>query len=83
MKTLKSNSGQGLIEYIIIVSFIAVASMATMRHISKNMNNKFAQISDVLQGKEARKNSTESIDQVHTSKKDLSNFFKGASSGKD
>ena len=78
MKQLKSNKGQGMIEYIIIVSIIAVSSMAVMRHIGKNMNNKLAQISDVLQGKKARESSTERINQIHTSKKDLSNFFKGA-----
>lgn len=78
MKVLKSQRGQGLIEYIIIVSLVAVASMASMRHLQKHLNIKLAQISDVLQGKKPRDNSKEKLKKVHTSKKDLSNFFEGA-----
>ena len=77
---LKNNKGQSLIEYITLVAFIAVGSMGVLRHISKNLNHKLAQVSDVIQGKKARDNSKEKIDPILTSKKDLSNFFEQASS---
>lgn len=78
---MKNNKGQGLIEYIIIVAIIAVGSMAVLRHVSGNLNNKLAQIADVLQGRDARANSTRKISSEITGKKDLSNFFKQAASG--
>lgn len=72
--------GQGLIEYIIIVSIVSVGCMAVMRYVSKHMNHKLAQISDVLQGKEARKNSKDKIEDNLLSKRDLNNFFKSTNS---
>ncbi|MEC9282260.1 MAG: hypothetical protein VX642_06080 [Bdellovibrionota bacterium] len=82
-KIKKDQSGQGLIEYIIIVSIVAIGSIATTRYLGKHINHKIAQITDVMQGKDARKNSTEDIGREHLVRKDLGSFFKGANSGKD
>jgi len=75
---LKSQKGQGLIEYLIIVALIAIASMAIMRVMSQTVQAKFAKITQVLQG---GNNSVdirvETIQEQHFKKKDMNDFFYG------
>lgn len=75
---LKSKKGQGLIEYLIIVALIAVASMAIMRVMSQTVQAKFTKVTQVLQG---GNNSVdvrvEAIQEQHFKKKDMNDFFYG------
>lgn len=75
---LESKKGQGLIEYLIIVALIAVASMAIMRVMSQTVQAKFAKVTQVLQG---GNNSVdvrvEAIQEQHFKKKDMNDFFYG------
>lgn len=79
MNLLKKQNGQGLIEYLIIMALMAIATMAIMRVMSKTVSIKFAQVTEALQGK---KSSTplavEDIQTQHIKKKDMSDFFNGA-----
>lgn len=77
---LTNQRGQAVMEYMIVASLIAIGAIGGLRFISKQMNHKMAQISDVLRGDEARENSSESMSRDDLRRKDLGNFFKGAAS---
>lgn len=79
-RLLKNQSGQGLIEYIILITVICVGSVTVTRVLGKQINHKIAQVSDVLAGKKARDNSTDLVTRDQLKKKDLGNFFRGANS---
>ena len=75
---LKSEKGQGLIEYLIIVALIAVAAMGIMRVMSQTVEAKFARVTEALQGqKSATEIHVETIQESHLKKKDMSDFFHG------
>lgn len=77
-RLLKSKKGQGLIEYLIIVALIAIATMAIMRVMSQTVQAKFAKITQTLQGGENTVDiRVESIQEQHFKKKDMSDFFYG------
>lgn len=83
-KLIQSRRGQGLIEYLIIVALIAVATMAIMRVMGQTVQAKFAKVTQVLQG---NNNSVdirvESIQEQHFKKKDMSDFFYGTRAADD
>ena len=74
--TKKSQSGQGMIEYLVIVALMAVASIAIIRVLGQTVNAKIASITYALQGKK-KSVSVETIEESYHSKKDLSDFFNG------
>lgn len=76
-----NNRGQGLVEYLIIVALMAIATMAIMRVMGQTVQAKFARITQVLQGNESSVSiQVESIEENHFKKKDMSDFFHGAQS---
>lgn len=79
---IKSQKGQGLIEYLIIVCLVSVASIAVMRVIGQNINAKFSQVANSIQGKKSTAGGVhmDEIRETHYKKRDLSNFFSGAAS---
>jgi Flp pilus assembly pilin Flp len=76
MKKL-NNRGQGLVEYLVIVALMAVATMAIMRTMNTTVTSQFAKITQILAGRQANIQ-IESIDKENYSKKDMSDFFHGA-----
>ena len=78
MKSLKNQKGQSLIEYLVLVCLIAVGSMAVIRVVGKNVRVQFANISRALDGKS--KLETEEVSADDYSKRDFSDFMKGAGS---
>lgn len=83
MKLLKNQKGQGLVEYMIIVALMAVATMGVMRILSQTTSGKLAQITNNLQGgKSGAQVRFEKIEQQHFKKKDMSDFFQGAKNSK-
>ncbi len=84
MQQLKNNRGQGLVEYMVIVALMAVATMGIMRILSKTTAGKLTQITQSLQGGKASISvEFEKIEQSDLRKKDMSNFFNGSRSRKD
>lgn len=75
-KFLKNQRGQGLIEYLIVVALIAVATIGIMRVVGQAVGSRFASISDALQG-ERKTYAVDNIDENLTKKKDLGNFMNG------
>ncbi len=83
MRFLKNKKGQGLVEYLIIMALMAVASMAIIRVLSQTTAVKFAEVTEALQGNESKTNfQVEQIQLDDVKKKDMSDFFHGAKSSK-
>jgi pilus assembly protein Flp/PilA len=74
---MNNRRGQGLVEYLVIVALIGVASMAVIRVVGANLSIQFAKINEALGGQ--RKNLTEvNVTADMIKKKDLTNFLEGA-----
>lgn len=75
---MKRNRGQGLIEYLILVALMAVATIGVVRTLNHTVKAKFANAIYALQGSSKRVKS-ESVTSTQYKKTDLSNFVNGAS----
>lgn len=74
---MRSQSGQGLIEYIILVALVAVAAIGFVRVFQNNLNTQLANVANALSGKEIRQRTGETIP-ADFKKKDFGNFMNGA-----
>ena len=81
-KIIKNQRGQGLIEYLIIVALMAVATIGIVRVLSQTVSSRFASITWALQGTK-RKATLESVDSSLYKKKDLGSFINGVAEGKE
>jgi pilus assembly protein Flp/PilA len=75
---LQNQRGQGLIEYLIIVALMGVATIAIMRVMGEAVSKRFAGITAALQGD--RINQKAKIDESTYKRRDLGNFLNGAGS---
>ena len=73
--------GQGLIEYLILVALMGVATIGIIRVLNQTIKARFASAVYALQGK-PKKVKTESVKEQDYKKSDLSNFMNGAASKK-
>ena len=73
--SLKNARGQGLVEYLIIVALIAVATIGVVRVMGQAVSSRFATITYALQGK--KKSAAVEVDESLTAKKDLGDFMNG------
>lgn len=81
MQSIKNQKGQGLVEYMIIVALMAVATMGIMRVLSQTTSGKLANITQSLQGGKASLTvEFERVDKDDIRKKDMSDFFNGSRS---
>ncbi len=79
-REFRDQGGQGLIEYLVIVALMAVATIGIVRALSQTVSAKFASATYALQG--SRKSAkADSVDESLYKKKDLSNFINGAGKG--
>lgn len=79
----RDQRGQGLVEYLIIVALIAVATIGVVRVMGQAVSSRFATISYALQGKK-KTVQVDNLDDSEMKKKDLGDFVEGAaSSGRD
>ncbi len=76
-KFLGNNIGQGLIEYLIIVSIMAVSSIGIISLMGQTMKAKFGSITSSLQGKTQKLGPT-NVDANLYQKSDLGNFFENS-----
>lgn len=81
LNTRINRKGQGLIEYLVIVALMAIAAMSIMRVLSQTVQAKFANITQVMQGKTGAKIQTEAVQQKHFKKRDMGDFFNDAQAG--
>jgi Flp pilus assembly pilin Flp len=75
-KIISNNNGQSLVEYLIIVALIAVATISVVRLLSYNISANFANISNAL----ANSTSKASLKPANTQlkKKNFGDFMEGA-----
>lgn len=78
----RSQKGQGLIEYLILVALVAVASIGVVKVLQNTITVQFSNTIHSLQGKQRKKIQAEGIEERHYRKKDLGNFMKGAVNSK-
>lgn len=74
----QNQKGQGLIEYLILVAVIAVATIGIVRVVGANVAIQFANVAKALGSGDDNQLKAEKIDANMYSKKDLSNFLNGA-----
>lgn len=79
MSTSSNQRGQGLVEYLVIVALMGVATIAIVRVMGQTVSSRFATITYALKG-EKRAVEAERIEDGHHKKKDLGNFFDGVGS---
>jgi pilus assembly protein Flp/PilA len=79
LRPLSNERGQGLIEYLIIVALMGVATIAIVRSMGQTVSSRFASVTFALQG-EKRSATAEAVDDSQFKKKDLGNFFDGVGS---
>ena len=77
----RSERGQGLVEYLIIVAIVAVGAISIMRVMGQSINTQLSRITSTLQNKPGGKATFSEVTETHWKKRDLGNFFKGAVSG--
>lgn len=82
MNPLKNRRGQSLVEYLILVSLMAVATIGVVRSLNHVVNTRFANVIYALRGEQKRAR-TDSFDENLTKTRDLSDFMNGAASGKE
>lgn len=76
---IQSQRGQGLIEYLIIVGIMAVASLGAIRLLNKTVNSNFTNIIYSLQGKRKKARMEAPTESIYK-KKDFNTFMNGAAS---
>ena len=78
-RILSADSGQGLIEYLILVALMAIATIGVVRVLNSNVNAQFANIICGLQGSQCRNQAPlEQIQSDQIRKRDLSDFLRGS-----
>jgi pilus assembly protein Flp/PilA len=72
-----NTKGQSLVEYLIIVSLVAVGSIAIVRTLGQTVYVRFANITNALQGKSTEVQ-PDSVKEEQYQKRGLDDFFKAA-----
>ena len=75
----KKQKGQGLIEYLILVALMGVATIGVIRVLNQTIKSRFASAVYALQGK-PKKVKMDSLKEQDYQKSDLSNFMNGSAS---
>lgn len=74
--------GQSLVEYLIIVAVMGVATMGIVRLLGHTVSAKFAQVVQSLQGKTGENIEFNDVEKKHYEQKDMSDFMRGSRKGK-
>lgn len=77
-KILKNRRGQGLIEYLVLVTLVAVGTIGIVRVVGANVSVQFANVAKALGSGDGDQLQAEKIEANMYNKKDLSNFMKGS-----
>ena len=75
-----NSKGQGLIEYLIIVALVAVATIGIVRVVGQNVSVQYANISRALGGQSYQLQAEKPEEKLYK-KKDLSDFLQNSGAG--
>ena len=78
-RSFLGQKGQGLIEYLILVALMGVATIGIMRTLNQTVKSRFANAIYALQGR-PQKASTHNMKKEEYQRSDLSNFMSGSAS---
>ena len=78
-KNKRNQKGQGLIEYLILVAIMGVATIGIVRTLNQTVKSRFANAIYALQGRK-QKAKTHNLRKEEYQRSDLSNFMSGAAS---
>jgi Flp pilus assembly pilin Flp len=78
LQPIKNNRGQGLIEYVILVALIGVATISMVRVLQKSIKVNLANVVHALQSDGKRKESFERVSEDDLRKSDFSDFMNGS-----
>ena len=79
MRFFLGQKGQGLIEYLILVAIMGVATIGIMRTLNQTVKSRFANAIYALQGRN-QKATTHNMKKEEYQRSDLSNFMSGSAS---
>lgn len=77
-RRLRCSKGQSLIEYVILVALIGVATLGMVRVLQKTVKVNMANVVHALQSDGKRKESHERLTESDLRKSDFSDFMNGA-----
>ena len=77
---LRNSKGQSLIEYVILVALVGVATIGMVRVLQKSVKVNLANVVHALQSDGKRKESQERITEEELRKADFGDFMNGAAS---
>ncbi len=77
-KKIKSNRGQGLIEYLILVALIAVGTIGVVKVVGQNVTKQYENINRALGARKAENLQLENAADSQLRRKDLSTFMDGS-----
>jgi pilus assembly protein Flp/PilA len=80
MSWLTNSKGQSLIEYVILVALVGVATMGMVRVLQKSVKVNLANVVHALQSDGKRKESHERVSDEDIRKSDFGDFMNGAAS---
>jgi hypothetical protein len=80
MRTLRNCRGQSLIEYVILVALVGVATMGMVRLLQKSVRVNLANVVHAMQGESGHREAHERITEDDLRKSDFSDFMNGAAS---
>ena len=75
---LNNKKGQAMIEYLVLVAFMAIAAMGILRVLNHSVNAKFTSITNAVQGSRATSVQLERPSENLYKRRDMSSFFHGA-----
>jgi Flp pilus assembly pilin Flp len=78
LQPVKNNRGQGLIEYVILVALVGVATISMVRVLQKSIKVNLANVVHALQSDGKRKESFERVSEDDLRKSDFSDFMNGS-----
>lgn len=70
---LRSEKGQGLVEYLILVALVAVAAIAVVSVVGSNVREQYARVSKSLSNKRDNTNLTD-VEERHTKARGMDDF---------
>lgn len=75
---LSNKKGQGLIEYLMLVALIAVATIGVVKVVGNNVAKKYENVNRALGAKTSTELQAENASEGSLKQKDLSNFLQGS-----
>lgn len=80
MGAIRNSRGQSLVEYVILVALVGVATMGMVRLLQKSVKVNLANVIHAMQSDKKRRESHEHVSEEDLRKADFSDFMNGAGS---